>query len=130
MGDNQRRALINKLEATKREAHLEFKTTGGGLAINVDAATFELIRQATAIYYSEMTEENISIQEEKDKSNNIIVQHSYKYSNNDYCYTVNSYNTKSKILVNGKDKNRFVDVDFIEIRQMTHNAKCGNSKVN
>ena len=70
---NFQRALINKLEATKREAHLEFKTTGGGLAINVDAATFELIRQATAIYYSGMTEENISIQEEKDKSNNIIV---------------------------------------------------------
>ncbi|CAG2250966.1 unnamed protein product [Mytilus edulis] len=77
-----------------------------------------------------MTEENILIQEEKDKSNNIIVQHSYKYNNKDYCYTVNFYNTKSKILVNGKDQNRFVDVDLIEIRQIAQNAKCGKSKVN
>ncbi|CAC5386529.1 unnamed protein product [Mytilus coruscus] len=115
---------------TKREVHLEFKTTGGGLVITADAATFELIKQATAIYYTRMTGENILIQEEKDKSNNIIVQHSYKYSSNDYCYTVNFYNTKSKLLVNGKDQNRFVDVDLIEIRQIAQNAKCGNSKVN
>ncbi|VDI13606.1 Hypothetical predicted protein [Mytilus galloprovincialis] len=62
---NIQRALMNKLEATKREAHLEFKNTGGGLVITADAATFELIRQATAIYYSRMTQENILIQERK-----------------------------------------------------------------
>ncbi|CAG2195816.1 unnamed protein product [Mytilus edulis] len=80
---NIQRALMNKLEATKREAHLEFKNTGGGLVITADAATFELIRQATAIYYSRMTQENILIQEEKDKSGNIIVEAQIHTKNDD-----------------------------------------------
>ncbi|CAG2190666.1 unnamed protein product [Mytilus edulis] len=37
---NIQRALMNKLEAIIREAHLEFKNTGGGLVITADAATF------------------------------------------------------------------------------------------
>ncbi|CAG2212446.1 BHMT [Mytilus edulis] len=37
---------------------------------------------------------------------------------------------RSKILVNGKDQDRFVDVDLTEIRQIAQNAKCGKSKVN
>jgi hypothetical protein len=48
---NITRALQKKLEATKRNQHVEYRCTSGGMVITADTATFELIRIASIHYY-------------------------------------------------------------------------------
>ena len=45
---NITRALQKKLEATKRNQHVEYKYTSEGMVVTADTATFELIRIAQA----------------------------------------------------------------------------------
>jgi hypothetical protein len=77
---NITRALQKKLEATKRNQHVEYKYTSGGMVVTADTATFELISIAS-IHYFESTQWNtdvIHIRKYTDKSNSTVVQYTIK----------------------------------------------------
>jgi hypothetical protein len=46
------KALKKKIDATKRQQNVLYEYTKGGLVITADAATFELLRIAANIYYT------------------------------------------------------------------------------
>ena len=84
---NITRALQKKLESTKRNQHVEYKYTSGGIVVTADTATFELIRIAS-IHYFESTQWNkdeIHIRKYTDKSNStatgIGIHSKYIYNN-------------------------------------------------
>jgi hypothetical protein len=77
---NITRAIQKKLEATKRNQHVEYKYTSGGMVVTADTATFELISIAS-IHFFESTQWNtdvIHIRKYTDKSNSTVVQYTIK----------------------------------------------------
>ena len=99
---NITKALYKKLETTKRNMNVEYKYTNGGIVQTADAVTFELhvLRLATRNYFEKLPEvigqENI--RKITDKSQTIIVQYIIKVIVNNASYTINIYNTTSRLL--------------------------------
>ena len=121
---NITRALQKKLEATKRNQHVEYKYTSGGMVVTAGTATFELIRIAS-IHYFESTQGNkdvIHIRKYTDKSNSIVVQYTIKIKQ-----PVNIYTITSRLLVNGKGWQKFIDKDIPLIHGIISNCNAGIS---
>jgi hypothetical protein len=126
---NITRALQKKLEATKRNQHVEYKYTSGGMVVTAGTATFELIRIAS-IHYFESTQGNkdvIHIRKYTDKSNSIVVQYTIKIKQPESGYTVNIYTITSRLLVNGKGWQKFIDKDIPLIHGIISNCNAGIS---
>ena len=124
------RALPKKLEATTRNQHVEYKYTSGGV-VTADTATFELIRIASILYF-ESTQGNIDvihIRKYTDKSNSTVVQCTIKIKQPESGYTVNIhvYTTTSRLLVNGKGWQKFIDKDIPLIHGIISNCNAGIS---
>jgi hypothetical protein len=127
---NITRAIQKKLEATKRNQHVEYKYTSGGMVVTAGTATFELIRIAS-IHYFESTQGNkdvIHIRKYTDKSNSIVVQYTIKIKQPESGYTVNIiYTITSRLLVNGKGWQKFIDKDIPLIHGIISNCNAGIS---
>lgn len=125
------KALAKKLEATKRQVQLVYKQTNGGIVITADAATFELIRHATMLYYSKFPVNigSATIQKQVDKSRKTIVQWSIKVmEKNSMAYTINLYFTR--LMINGKSVDNFLRRDMKEIQTIVETATKDNNKIN
>lgn len=125
---NITRALQKKLEATKRNQHVEYRYTSRDV-VTADTATFELIRIAS-IHYFESTQGNkdvIHIRKYTDKSNSTVVQYTIKIKQPESGYTVNIYTTTSRFLVNGKGWQQFIDKDIPLIHGIISNCNAGIS---
>ena len=105
---NSTKALYKKLEATKRNLNVEYKYTNGGIVLTADAVTFELLRLATLNYFEKLPEiiGQANIRKITDKSQATVVQYIIKVIVNNASYTINIYNTTSRLLVNGNGDNQ------------------------
>ncbi|CAC5402685.1 unnamed protein product [Mytilus coruscus] len=117
---NITKALYKKLEATKRNLSVEYKYTKGGIVLTADAVTFELLRLATLNYFENLSEikGQANIRKITDKSQTTIVQHIIKVALNSNSYTINIYNTTSRLLINGTDANKFLANDINNIHEI------------
>ena len=117
---NITKALYKKLEATKRNLNVEYKYTNGGIVLTADAVTFELLRLATLNYFEKLPEiiGQANIRKITDKSQATVVQYIIKVIVNNASYTINIYNTTSRLLVNGNGANHFIDKDIPSIHKI------------
>ena len=104
---NIEKSLEKKLMAAKRVVNLSYEFTNGGIVIEADAATFELIKIATNNYYAGYPDEDCKaeITRTTDNGGKNIVQYTTKISkrhNHERLYTIKLYTTTSRMLVNGR----------------------------
>ena len=121
---NITRALGKKLEATNRNQRCEYKFTEDGIVITADTATFELIKIATLQYFEKYSEhkESVNIRNITDKSASTVVQYTIHVNLQGESYTVNIYTTTSRLLVNGKRADIFLNNDILAIHQLIQNG--------
>ena len=107
--------------------------TGGGLTAQADAASFELLKEATLQYYKLYTPDELECKTtmSKDTAGN-CVQITIKvcFLKTKDSYTVNLYLTKCSFLINGKSIDRFLETDLKNITKMTENASLNGNPVN
>jgi hypothetical protein len=121
---NINKALKKKLEATQRDRSVSYNHTMGGIVITADAATFELFMSAALSYYKTLNDDvtNIEIQEITDKTRKVVVQYTFRVELPSHQkYTVNLYTTTSKLLVNGKDCEVFIQNEIPNIQTIIVN---------
>jgi len=114
---NITKALHKELEATKNNLNVEYKYTNGGIVLTADAVTFELLRLATLNNFENVPEiiGQAHIRKITDKSQATVVQHTIKVVVNNASYTINIYNTTSRLLFNGNGANHFISKDIPSI---------------
>lgn len=111
---NINRALRHKIDSCDR-VHVEYEVTGGGITGVMDTGTFELFRLACSVFYKNLptTEGRSVIDYSEDYNRRAVVQQTYKveraHEGGILGYTLNLYATKNKLLLNGKDIDRFID---------------------
>jgi hypothetical protein len=117
---NITKALHKKLEATKRNLKVEYKYTNGGIVLTADAVIFELLGLAILNYFANLPDilGQANISKITDKSQATIVQHIIKVILNNASYTINIYNTTSRLLVNGNGANHFIAKDSPSIHKI------------
>lgn len=109
------KSLLKKLKAAKRVQHLTYTLTAGGMVAIADAATYELLKSAMVNFYNSYNPEHgsTSTTEILDSTGKNTVQITVRVNNTDgESYTVNMYNTTSKLLINGKNIDQFLNVDI------------------
>jgi hypothetical protein len=114
---NITKALYKKLEAIKRNLKVEYKYTNGGIVLTAYAETFELLGLATLNYFAHFPEiiGQANIRKITDRSQATIVQHTIKVIVNNASYTINIYNTTSRLLINGNGANQCIAKDIPSI---------------
>ena len=111
---NLDRVLKRKIAAC-HEVEAEYEVTGGGITGRMDTATCELFRSACRELYREFPPEEglCKIIDTEDKHGQAIVQNTYKVSRTIdgkvVGYTVNLYRTNNRLLINGRDVDKFMD---------------------
>ena len=132
------RSLSKKLTAAKRVQHLCIEEKDGGKVITADAATFELVKRAAIVLYTNYPNTNgqAKINECKDSTGRKVVQYTIRiYSSDGKGYTVYVYSTTSRLTVNGKNPELFLDQYFVEIQNTIKNVtfmgkSCDINKIN
>lgn len=121
---NINRALRNKINAC-REVMVQYEYTGGGVTGSMDTATFELFRAACRVYYTNFPFDQgfCEIDDSDDKDCASAVQHTYKIkrdigTDTQIGYTINLYPTNNRLLINGKDLDRFMDNHLPEVHRI------------
>ena len=107
--------VLRKKIAACRQVMAEYEVTGGGITGRMDTATFELFRAACSKLYREFPPEEgfCKIVDSDDKKGKAVVQHTFRVyrviDENRIGYTINLYPTNNRMLINGKDVDRFMD---------------------
>ena len=128
---NVEKALWKKLEAAQRVRHLEYEATGGGMVGVADAATFELLKEAAFKFYSNYPYGQAEIKKTADKNRKHVVQVIFQVQTQDEeSYTLNMYTTTSKMLVNGKNVQVFLERDLAENYHIVQNVEFGGKALN
>ena len=133
---NEERCVSKKLSACRRENYtIERKEKCANVVFN--AASYEMFRRAAVRYYNNNQDYEIVGKPLKDKASNIaaeVVQiHFRQIRNTPKAYTLNLYNTKSSVMVNGQHFEVFVDDDLPVITelidQLDDNIKEMNAEI-
>lgn len=109
-------------QAASRDQPVSIEVTGGGVNLTFQAGVFLHFRKAAFLYYSQPISHNLEVEpiSAKDLHDNDVgatIKVKYK-KNSSTCYTVNFYNSKSKIMTNGKGLySRFFKTDIKSIMQ-------------
>ena len=112
---DQPRAIEKKLKATERQT-VELIETEGGLRIVLNTGSYELLKNATEKYFSELDDGRKCKIVQVNDQRGAIVESQFKLSSGKTSlYTMNLYNTTSSCLVNGKKTHIFRDKDFPQI---------------
>ena len=106
--------------ATQRKDNILYEIKDRGVVITSDAVTFELIRRATDQYYINFPPHfgTANIKKSADSTKKNVVQNTIRVRVKGLCYTVNLYNTTSRLLVNGKNVDLFLNRDVKQIYDM------------
>ena len=115
------RALAKKLQATQRTFNTNIEVKEGGITLTADAATFELLKEATLSIFNE------NISKITDKTGKNIVQFTVRVGTS---YTINIYTTTSRFLINGKHVNRFLESDLLQIYELASKVRVDDKPVN
>lgn len=125
------KALKKKI-AVCHQVKAEYECTGGGITGRMDTATFELFRLACSKLYREFPPDEgfCKVMDIDDKHGKAVVQHTFKVcrkvDGNVVSYTINLYPTNNRLLINGKDVDKFMDAHLPLLHQMMINAMSEN----
>ena len=119
--------MRKKLLATEKDS-ITVVRTGGGINIELNAGTYELMMQTTEEYFSTVKQgvkyQRFSV---KDK-NGLEVERIFKATKGKQSlYTINMYHTTCICLVNGKQSKYFMDNDLKEIMSLMQHKIYGTS---
>ena len=120
---NTTKAINKKIRASERDGVLLTEYKVGNLVFTLQAGYYEMFKTAVHQLYNNHPDPTISCEKEStvDK-NKLEVSFLYKvHKNNGKLYTINMYNTKCKILVNGKDELAFINDHLPLIQSMISN---------
>ena len=96
-----------------------------------DAATFELLKEAALKFYSNYPHGQAEIKKTADKKGKHVVQFIFQVQTQDEeSYTLNMYTTSSKMFVNGKNVQVFMEQDLPEIHRIVQNVRSGGKALN
>ena len=128
---NLDKAIAKKLEATRRNVEILYEFTGGGVVGNMDAITFELVKNALFHYYETTNPESYKVNIIEDKDiNELIVNRIFRvFANNVHQYTLTLYLPKCKFLVNGKNVQTFINIDVPKIHTIISSVTLNGHKV-
>ena len=107
--------VLKKKIAAYRQVMAEYKCIGGGITGRMDTAAFDFFRSACSKLYREFPLEEgfCKIVDSDDRKGKAVAQHTFRVSRtvgeNQIGYTVNLYPTNNRLLINGKDVDRFMD---------------------
>ena len=129
---NIEKNLAKKLMATQRKDNILYEFKDGGVVITSDAVTFELIKRATDQYYTNFPPHfgTANIQKSADSTKNNVVQNTIRVKDKGLCYTVNLYNTTSRLLVNGKNVELFLNRDVRQIHDIIQKVTSAEPNFN
>ena len=129
---NKDRALQKKLESASRNKN-EAWDTGGGYRVLFTAGAYEVFKHAAISYYtgsvfSEKSTDTVDVRNKLD-GNKLSIESiiTIKNKENHKC-VLSLYHTKSSILVNGKNMQRFIRVDWpaIEVAMKSARTSTGD----
>ena len=106
--------------------------TDGGLTAQTDAATFELLKEATLQYYKLYSSDELDCKITMCKyiaGNCVHMTVRVLLLKSKDFYTVNMYLTKCSFYINGKSMNRFLETDLENITKMTENATLNGNPI-
>lgn len=128
---NIEKSLEKKLIAAKRIRNWAYEYTGGGMVIEADTATYELFKTVAIYYYNTYPSINgkAHTTTTTDNTSQSVVQLTVRVldqnpQNNGY--TINMYCTTSKIMVNGKNINKFIQEDLGSIHALIEDTLKSN----
>lgn len=106
---NVEKSIKKKLESTNI-SEIEYKFTGGGITIQLDAVSFEVFLYACEQCYSNSSNYEISKTTDTDKQDN-EVQHTHHITHLPHLqsFTLNAYLTICSLIIKGKCANLFID---------------------
>lgn len=119
---------------TEREHLIRIQLTDGGTRLFFQAGAYELMRLAADKYYGNYPAKSYSCIKvvDSDLAQNSPMQR-YKLSNaknEALIYTANLYHTKCSMLVNGKDKERFRQIDLPKIAKIAQSLQTEHLELN
>jgi len=128
---NIEKSLEKKLIAAKRIRNWTYEYTGGGIVVEADAATYELFKTVAIYYYNTYPSVNgkAHTTTTTDNTNQSVVQLTVRVSDQNSQnngYTINMYHTTSKIMVNGKNINKFIQEDLGSIHALIEDTLKSN----
>ena len=129
---NIQKSLAKKLEATKRTS-VVYSMTDGGLTIQADAASFELLKEAIMQYLKSFPAAKVEykLTSSKDTGGNYVqITVKVTFLESGESYTVNMYLTRSSFLVNGKSVSRFLQTDLRNIQRLIETVSMEGAPVN
>ena len=118
------KSLVKKLEATRRNASIEYQMTGGGLKGMMDTASYELMKRAIEQYYVDFPKERgtVRIDKDIDQKGAVVASVIRVFSADTHLYTINLYHTRCTFLVNGKKVDEFLSVDIPKVHELLNNV--------
>ena len=130
---NEKRCVSKKLNACKRENYrVEEKSSGANVTFN--AAAYEIFRRAAVLFFTNSTNYVIVGNPILDQASNIAQEtvrvHNKQKRNTPLAYTLNLYNTKSSLWVNGPYYRVFIDSDLPVISDLFQKVDSQIKKMN
>ncbi|CAC5360626.1 unnamed protein product [Mytilus coruscus] len=128
---NLDKAISKKIIAARREVHIEYEQTKGGLVGTADAVTFELIKNAIPHYYKDIMEDNryAKMTDDQDRRGLTVSKVFKVFNKQQHQYTLTLYYTNCKFLVYGKAVQTFITDDIPEIHRVIQEVILNGDKV-
>ena len=122
---NVDKALKNKIQDCET-VFVQYDVTDGGVTGHMDTATFEIFRSSCSAWYENLPESDgrCVIDISQDKRKKAVVQQTYRVKRLDpetdeqVGYTLNLYPTCNKLLLNGRDIDRFMESHLPKIHEI------------
>jgi hypothetical protein len=136
---NPERAINKKFEACKRDLNIEIEIKKGTLVMTLTSGAYELFKESIFQYYDKSTTRTYSITNKSSRSsgqnkNKLIVEESLSIKSNTgekrnkQLFRINMFHTTSRIDVNGKGHQEFIETDIIKLMN-TYGMNALNEKI-
>ena len=115
---DKQKAIAKKISASERETTIETEYKVGNIVLTFQAGHFEIFKMALIQLYNSYPDPDVSFEKQQTlDGNDLEVSFLYKvYKNHEKMFTVNIYNTKCRIVVNGNNELSFMN-DHVPLLQ-------------
>jgi hypothetical protein len=139
---NPKKEINKKIEACKRDLNIEIELKKETLVMTLTSGAYELFKEAIFQYYDKSTTRTYFITNKSSRSsgqniNKLIVEESLSIKSNTgenrnkQLFRINMFHTTSRIDVNGKDYQEFIETDLPNIIKLmnTYGMNALNEKI-
>jgi hypothetical protein len=139
---NPKKTTNKKIEACKRDLNIEIELKKGTLVMTLVSGAYELFKEAILQYYDKSTTRTCSITNKSSRFsgqniNKLIVEESLSVNSNTgenrnkQLFRINMFHTTSRIDVNGKGHQEFIETDLPNIIKLmnTYGMNALNEKI-